>query len=290
MSRRRAGDGLANEDTIPAPSTASSKARLTGARFGRFVRTRPLATILAVLACVAVVVLAITTGHSFLTPRLHQDETLVTVEHDDDVRQHLNDTAADEDTGEDTHGARCIREIPTGRFGAVSPTCVTAEYFMELAIGEESIGRVKIGIFGEAVPKSAANYHALFTCTEPFDNEKCFKGDSFHRVVPGFVIQGGSKATGHSIYGGTFREEVSEDHHSVLSHSEMGVIASAEYPIGSQFYILLGEQAKYLDKNHVVFGYVVEGMDVVKKVESTKLEGEKPVQRVSIVNCGQVNQ
>ncbi len=282
MSRRRAPDGLALEDGMLLPATTSSKGRTTGARLGRFVRTRPVAAFLTFAACAAFVALACAIGYTLFFAPATQEDTLVTVHPDDDLR-------AANDTG-DVPNAHCIREIPAGRFGATSRTCVTAMYFLDLAIGEKNIGRVTLGVFGEAVPKSAANFRALVTCTAPFDNDRCFRGDSFHRVVPGFVIQGGSKATGHSIYGGTFREEVSIDHHSVLSHSETGVVAWAEYPIGSQFYILTGSAAKYLDKNHVVFAYVAEGMDVIKKVEYTQLDKEKPVERVSIIHCGEVKQ
>lgn len=285
MSRRRTADGLPLEDSIPAPSTASSKARLTGVKFGRFIRARPIAAIFLFGACAAFIALALAVGYTLISPLLvhhHTDETLVDVNHEESIHEenHLvNGT-----------GSVCVREIPGGRFGATSPTCVTAEYFMDLGIGERKIGRVTIGVFGKAVPKSALNFRALITCSKPFDNDRCYKGDSFHRVVHGFVIQGGSKATGSSIYGGTFREQVSEEHHSVLSHSETGVLAWAEYPIGSQFYIILGREAKYLDKNHVVFGYVSDGMDVVRQVENTKLDGEKPVETVSIMDCGEVKQ
>jgi cyclophilin family peptidyl-prolyl cis-trans isomerase len=128
-------------------------------------------------------------------------------------------------------------------------TAISDEFYFDIALDEEKVGRLGIGVFGEIAPKSAANFRALATCTGAFaDLDKCYRGDRFHRVVPDFVIQGGSKSTGRSIYGPTFREEQSPDHHSVLSHIEKGALSWAEYPIGSQFFILTGRKSPYLDK------------------------------------------
>ena len=184
-------------------------------------------------------------------------------------------------------GKTCYRKFEPGKLGSPKMLCVTDEFFFDISIGEEAVGRFKIGVFGDVVPKSAANFRALATCTGAFaDDNLCFRGDTFHRVVTNFVVQGGSKATGKSIYGPTFREEREKDHHSFLEHGEKGVVSWAEYPIGSQFFVLLRNEAKYLDGNHVVFGIVTDGLEVLDKIHDAPRSGEEPLSRVTITECG----
>nr|ANA56664.1 cychlophilin 4 [Neoporphyra seriata] len=183
--------------------------------------------------------------------------------------------------------APCVRTLQTGSLGSTTPVCVTGEYFLDVQVTPNApTERLTVAIFGHAVPKSAVNWHALATCVGGEDDAACFRNDSFHRVVPNFVIQGGNRGTGRSVFGSTFREEVSAERHSVLSHSARGVLAWAEYPIGSQFYILMADAAVYLDGNHVVFGIVVDGLDVAEKVQTQPLVNGAPEQRVSIVSAG----
>lgn len=183
--------------------------------------------------------------------------------------------------------APCVRLLQTGSLGSTTPLCITGEYFLDVQVTPGApTERLTVAIFGHAVPKSAVNWHALATCAGGVDDEACFRNDSFHRVVPKFVIQGGNRGTGRSVFGSTFREEVSAERHSVLSHSARGVLAWAEYPIGSQFYILMADAAVYLDANHVVFGIVVDGLDVAEKVQTQPLVNGAPEQRVSIVSAG----
>lgn len=185
------------------------------------------------------------------------------------------------------HSKNCYRKFEPGKLGSAKMLCVTDEYYFDISIGSNSIGRFKIGVFGDVVPKSAANFRALATCTGVFvDDNLCYRGDTFHRIVSNFVAQGGSKATGRSIYGPTFREEESKDHHSFLQHSEKGVVSWAEYPIGSQFFILIRDEAKYLDGNHVVFGIVTDGLEVLDKIHNAPRSGEEPLSRITITDCG----
>jgi peptidylprolyl isomerase len=175
-----------------------------------------------------------------------------------------------------------------------------------------------VGVFGQLLPKSAANFRALATCTGAFsDLAKCFRGDTFHRVVPeyacgravlvaiaaiarapadpappsscSFVIQGCSKATGTSIYGPTFREERSAEQHAFLSHVQKGAVSWAEYPIGSQWFVLTGRQSAYLDKNHALFGFVTEGMDVLDKLAAVPVDGDKPRMKITIIDSGDLH-
>jgi cyclophilin family peptidyl-prolyl cis-trans isomerase len=189
---------------------------------------------------------------------------------------------------------RCVKKFEPGKLGSEKVLCVTDEYYFDIAISDVEVGRLVIGVFGAVVPNSAANFRALTTCTGAFADPKlCFKGDTFHRVVKDFVIQGGSKATGRSIFGGTFREEAAPEHHSFLSHSDVGVVSWAEYPIGSQFFITTTTRnLSYLDKNHVVFGIVTDGLSVLEQITGLPTGGdanEIPGKRVSIVDCGNLH-
>lgn len=184
----------------------------------------------------------------------------------------------------------CYRKFEPGKLGWPKMLCITDEYYFDISIASTPVGRFKIGVFGDVVPRSAANFRALATCTGAFKSETlCFRGDGFHRIVRNFVIQGGSKATGRSIYGPTFKEESSPDHHSFLQHGEKGVVSWAEYPIGSQFFILVTDEAKYLDNNHVVFGIITDGFHVLDKILETTKRGEEPIGRVVITDCGDVH-
>lgn len=336
------------EDGLPPPSVldvTNGKRRTPTEKAGRFLRTRPVSSLLLLIAFIFTAFLTFSVGHSVgktvfsifhpsgpatlndTSPQgavdIAQMADSESVRNEDQVRRddalgadedHDEDVADDEkgalvDGADDTEGfplapelakggplmdvasgespKTCYRKFEPGKLRSDKTLCVTDEFFFDISIGSTPVGTLKIGVFGDVVPKSAANFRALATCSGVFaDDTLCFKGDSFHRVVTGFVAQGGSKATGRSIYGPTFREEKEKDHHSFLSHNEKGVVSWAEYPIGSQFFILIRDEAVYLDKNHVVFGLVTEGMDVVDKIHDAPRTGEEPKERVSITNCG----
>ncbi len=145
----------------------------------------------------------------------------------------------------------------------------------------EDSGIIKIELDPEAAPISVANFLKLV-------NEGFYDGLTFHRVVPGFVIQGGDPdGTGMGGSDETIKGEfASNGWENPISH-ERGVISMARSmdpdSASSQFFITVDDVSDMLDGEYAAFGHVVEGMDVVDKIVGVdRDDNDKPLKDVVI--------
>merc|ERR1711908_9013 len=172
------------------------------------------------------------------------------------------------------------------RIHPIQTTMATVRVFFDVTADGAPVGKVIMELRSDVVPKTAENFRALCTGEKGFG----FKGSSFHRVIPNFMCQGGDFTNhngtgGKSIYGMKF-----EDENFNLKHTGPGILSMANAgpgTNGSQFFITT-VKTSWLDGRHVVFGKIVDGMDVVTAVEAVGSQSGKPQKTVTIVDSGEL--
>jgi len=161
---------------------------------------------------------------------------------------------------------------------------VTETVFFDIAIGDAAPQRVELGLYGSTTPRTCENFKKLCTGEPGFG----FKGSKFHRIIPGFMCQGGDFTNGNgtggkSIYGAKF-----EDENFDIVHNGFGTLSMANAgpnTNGSQFFICL-DDTPWLNGKHVVFGKIVGGGDVVAAMAQVGSQSGATREPVKIVDCG----
>ncbi|MFK0150775.1 peptidylprolyl isomerase [Streptomyces sp. NPDC090499] len=158
--------------------------------------------------------------------------------------------------------------------------------YFDISINNEPAGRIVFSLFDKVVPDTARNFRELATGQHGFG----YAGSGFHRIIPQFMLQGGDFTRGDgtggkSIYGEKFKDENFELKHDrpyLLSMANAGKNTN-----GSQFFVTT-VVTSWLDGKHVVFGEVVEGQDIVDRIEGYGSQSGAPKAKVEITASGTV--
>lgn len=156
--------------------------------------------------------------------------------------------------------------------------------YMDIGVNNKKIGRLVIELYDSIVPKTVNNFKAFIKGYNGYS----YKGCNFHRIIPGFCLQGGDLTNndgsgGISIYGDKFKDE-----NFVIKHDRKGILSMANSgpnTNSSQFFITLNE-TPHLDKVHVAFGGVINDNNILSKFDNIGSESGVPVCDVVILDCG----
>lgn len=170
--------------------------------------------------------------------------------------------------------------------------------FFDIAVGGTPVGRITMELYADTVPRTVENFRALCTGERGIGNSGLhldYRGSVFHRIIPGFMCQGGDFTMGdgtggESVYGRMFPDEHFEGRAG--THTGLGCLSMANAgpnTNGSQFFICLAH-TPWLDGKHVVFGRVVPGVsfDVLRHMSNAGSQSGVTMKEVRIIDSGQL--
>lgn len=185
--------------------------------------------------------------------------------------------------------------------------------YLDISVSGKKAGRIEITLRADVVPETAENFRCLCTGEKgkgTSGKRLWYRKNIIHRVVKGFVIQGGDITAGNGIGGESIYGPKMDDENFSLKHEGKGDVAMAgtgPNDVSSQFYIAL-KKLQSLDEHHVVFGKVTKGkrvLDIINEVGTNKEQSSRPLGTngrdgdavkigkpeaiVQIVGCGQLS-
>lgn len=200
-------------------------------------------------------------------------------------RENLGYKLANSNLG-DTKGIRRARS------DIIAESTVRPKCFLDVSIERKPAGRIVCELFSDQTPKTAENFRCLCTGERGEGRHGLlhYKGSKFHRIIPNFMCQAGDfthgdGTGGESIYGQVFPDESFKIKHNtgfLLSMANCGPDTN-----GSQFFITT-KATPHLDGKHCVFGRIVEGKDIVLKLEECGTSAGNTLKLVTIEDCGEV--
>ncbi|EHH19717.1 hypothetical protein EGK_02431, partial [Macaca mulatta] len=162
----------------------------------------------------------------------------------------------------------------------------TSTVLFDITVNGEPLGCFSFKLFADEIPKTAENLHALSTGEKGFG----YKASCCHRIIPGFICQGGDFTCHNGTGGKSIYEEKFDDENFILKHTGPGILSMANAgpnTKGSQF-IICTAKTEWLDGKHVVFGKVKEGMKIMEAMEHFGSRNGKTSKKITIADCGQL--
>lgn len=161
---------------------------------------------------------------------------------------------------------------------------MSSKVFFDVSADGQKLGRITFDLYDDVVPKTTKNFRELCTGQHGYG----YKGSSFHRVIPEFMLQGGDFTRGNGTGGKSIYGEKFADENFAKKHDRPGLLSMANAgpnTNGSQFFVTT-VKTPWLDGKHVVFGEVVDGFDVVKTIEGFGSNSGATSKKVTIDDSG----